>query len=98
MKYAPLAVGLLFCLSASPVVSEEGDVALGARAFRACAACHSLEANRNMTGPSLAGIWNRKAGSLPSFPRYSDVMKSSGVVWDDKTLDEYLKNPSEYAG
>jgi cytochrome c2 len=96
MKYTPLAVGLVLCLSASPVVSEEGDVALGARAFRACAACHSVEANRNMTGPSLAGIWNRQAGSLPSFPRYSDVMKSSGVVWNDKTLDEYLKNPSEF--
>jgi len=96
MKYASLAVGLLFCLSASPVVSKEGDAALGARAFRACAACHSVEANRNMTGPSLAGIWNRQAGSLPSFPRYSDVMKSSGVVWNDKPLDEYLKNPSEF--
>ena len=24
MKYAPLTVGLLFCLSASPVASQEG--------------------------------------------------------------------------
>ena len=96
MKYAPLAVGLLFCLSASPVVSQEGDAALGARAFRACAACHSVEANRNMTGPSLAEIWERKAGSVSSFSGYSDAMKSSDVIWNEKTLDGYLENPAQF--
>ena len=96
MKYAPLIVGLLFCMSASPAVSEEGDAALGARAFRACAACHSVEANRNMTGPSLADIWNRKAGSMSSFPRYSEVMKSSDVIWNEQTLDGYLENPAQF--
>lgn len=49
-----------------------------------------------MTGPSLAEVWNRKAGSLPSFPRYSEAMKSSGLVWNDETLDGYLKNPAEF--
>ena len=60
MKYAPLTVGLLFSVGFA-VVSEEGDAGLGARAFRACTACHSLETNRSMTVPSLAEIWNRKA-------------------------------------
>lgn len=96
MKYALPAAALLFCLSASPAISAESAAELGARAFRACAACHSVEANRNMTGPSLADVWNRKAGSLPSFPRYSDAMKSSGVIWNDKTLDGYLKNPAQF--
>jgi cytochrome c len=49
-----------------------------------------------MTGPSLADIWNRKAGSLSSFPRYSDVMKSSDVIWNAKTLDGYLENPAQF--
>src|SRR5262249_30660311 len=66
------------------------------RVFRACAACHSLEANRNMTGPSLAGVWNRKAGGLASFTRYSDAMKLSGITWDEQSLDGYLKNPAEF--
>ena len=96
MKYAFPAVTLFFLLPASPALTAEGDAALGARAFRACAACHSVEANRNMTGPSLAEVWNRKAGSLASFPRYSDAMKSSGVIWNDETLDAYLKNPAEF--
>jgi cytochrome c len=64
--------------------------------YRACAACHSLEPNRNMTGPSLAEVWNRKAGSLASFPRYSPALKSSGIVWTDDTLDEWIKDPQHF--
>jgi cytochrome c len=37
-----------------------------------------------------------KAGSLPSFPRYSDAMKESGVTWDERTIDAYLKSPSAF--
>ncbi len=77
----------------SPASAANGDSGRGQRVFNACAACHSLEPNRNMTGPSLAQLWNRKAGGLPSFERYSDVLKSSGIVWDDKTLDQWITDP-----
>jgi cytochrome c len=73
--------------------AEGGDPARGAQAFRACAACHSLQPDKNMTGPSLAGLWGRKAGSLPSFARYSPALKSSDIVWNDGTLDAWLKDP-----
>lgn len=76
--------------------TTENNAILGARIFRACAACHSLEADRNMTGPSLAGVWNRKAGGLASFTRYSEVMRLSGITWDEQSLDGYLKNPAEF--
>lgn len=46
-----------------------------------------------MTGPSLADLWGRKAGGLPSFERYSDALKSSGIIWNDKTLDRWLTGP-----
>ncbi len=68
----------------------------GQRAFGACTPCHSLEPDRNMTGPSLANIWNRRAGSLQSFERYSDALKSSEVRWDDKSLDEWIKDPQRF--
>jgi cytochrome c len=77
----------------SPTLAAEGNAARGQRAFNACAQCHSLESNRSMTGPSLAELWNRKAGSLASFPRYSPALASSNVVWNDKTLDEWIKDP-----
>jgi cytochrome c len=37
-----------------------------------------------MTGPSLADLWNRPAGSLQSFDRYSQALKSSGIIWGDR--------------
>src|SRR5256885_10037932 len=73
--------------------AASGDIARGQQDFRACAQCHSLEPNRNMTGPSLAKLWGRKAGSLPSFERYSDALKSSGIIWDDRALDGWLTDP-----
>lgn len=46
-----------------------------------------------MTGPSLAGLWGRKAGSLASFERYSDALKASGIIWDNRSLDAWLTDP-----
>ena len=94
-RIAPVGVTILV-LSTAAALSAEADPGQGARVFRACAACHSLEANRNMTGPSLAGVWNRKAGGLASFTRYSGAMKLSGITWDEQSLDGYLKNPAEF--
>ncbi len=79
-------------LGGQPAFSK-GSPARGQRVFSACAACHSLQPDQNMTGPSLAGLWNRKVGSLSSFDRYSSALKSASIVWDDKTLDEWIKDP-----
>jgi len=46
-----------------------------------------------MTGPSLANVWNRKAGSLSSFNRYSPALKAANIEWNDKTLDEWINDP-----
>jgi cytochrome c len=71
----------------------QGDASRGERLFQNCGACHSLEPNKNLTGPSLSGVFGRRAGSLSSFSRYSDPLKSSGIVWDDNTLDAWLAEP-----
>jgi cytochrome c len=78
-------LGAVWCQSA--LAQSQGDQR-GQRAFGACSPCHSLEPDCHMTGPSLANIWNRRAGSLQSFERYSHALKSSEVRWDDKSLDE----------
>lgn len=77
----------------SPALAAQGNADRGQRVFGACAACHSLEPNRSMTGPTLAGLWDRKSGSLASFPRYSSALKSAGIVWNDNTLDDWFKDP-----
>ena len=80
------------CLGASQSLAA-GNSAQGQRIFGACAACHSLQPDENMTGPSLAGVWNRKAGSLDSFSRYSPALKTANIVWNDKTLDDWITDP-----
>src|SRR6266568_286256 len=93
----PVAIAI-FMLAAvtNRATAEPGDATRGGRMYRACVACHSLEPDRNMTGPSLAKIWNRKSGSLPSFPRYSPALKSAGIIWNDDTLDEWIKDPQHF--
>lgn len=80
-------------LVASQAHAADGNASRGQRVFHACEACHSLEPNRNMTGPSLANLWGRKAGSLASFDRYSAPLKASGVVWNDETLSAWIADP-----
>ena len=90
-RYGVIALATIALLS--PALAQNGDASRGQQDFRACAPCHSLEADRNMTGPSLANLWGRKAGSLPSFERYSEALKSSGIIWDDRALDGWLTDP-----
>ena len=90
------AAALLSTVQIAAAQVQDGDPSRGQGAYRACAACHALEPNRNMTGPSLAGLWGRKAGGLESFRRYSKALKSANVVWDDQTLDPWLKDPQGF--
>ena len=83
------------CMLISPALAADGDPVRGGQAYRACAACHSLAPDRNMTGPSLAGLLGRKAGSLTSFERYSPALKRADIVWEDTSLDRWLTDPAQ---
>jgi cytochrome c len=49
-----------------------------------------------MTGPSLANVWNHKAGSAEGFARYSEAMKRLNAKWDERTLDKWLADPERF--
>jgi cytochrome c len=86
-----VAIGLLLGVE-TQTLAADGNPSRGQRVFAACAACHSLQPGQNMTGPSLADLWSRKAGSVASFSRYSSALKSANIEWNDKTLDEWIKD------
>jgi cytochrome c len=86
----------LLMSSCVPMALAAGDAARGAQLFRQCAACHSVEAGEHLTGPSLAQIWNRKAGSADGFARYSDPLRRSGITWNEATLDKWLAGPEKF--
>jgi cytochrome c len=88
------ALAALATLAFGPWARAAGDATRGARAAQACMACHSFTPGRHMTGPSLGGVWGRKAGSAEGFSRYSEALKRSGLVWDEQHLDAWLKDPA----
>jgi cytochrome c len=96
MRHLLSTIAALGMLHATTTHAANGDPTRGQRVFGACAACHSLEPDRNMTGPSLAELWGRRAGGLESFRRYSPALKSSNVVWDDRALDDWLTDPKAF--
>jgi cytochrome c len=54
-----------------------------------CRSCHADDPASPSYGPSLVGVFGRKAGSVAGFA-YSDALKSSGVVWDEPTLKSWM--------
>jgi cytochrome c len=72
-----------------------GDTRTGKSDFVICSACHSLVPGKNGYGPTLHGLFGRKAGSVPGY-NYSPAMKKSDVVWSDATLFKYLANPKAF--
>ena len=60
--------------------------------FNQCAACHSTERGDHGIGPSLAGLFGRRAGTVAGF-EFSQAMKDSGLTWNQAGLDRYLIDP-----
>lgn len=80
------------------VVVPEGDAKKGAKLFKSkCAQCHTYDKGGNAKqGPNLNGLIGREAGTSDGFGGYSNSMSSSGIVWSDKHLSEFLTNPKKY--
>ena len=87
-----VTAALLIMLLAAGAARADGDAARGQAKFGDCAACHKLEAGANNVGPSLHGVFTRKAGEIADF-RYSPAMKRSGITWTPETLDKFISDP-----
>jgi cytochrome c len=79
-------------MQSAPCVGQEA----GPRpeVFNQCAVCHSTDGS-NGTGPTLKGLFGRRTGSVPGF-RYSRAMRGAGIVWDARSLDDYLRSPQDF--
>ena len=91
-----LAMVAVLILATTRQGGAAGDPQAGAQAFRACAACHTLEPGVHRTGPSLAGVFGRKAGTAEGFHRYSGALRSADLVWSEDTLTRFLADPQAF--
>lgn len=92
----PIALAFVLAVAAGTAFAA-GDPARGQRAYQKCFACHSLVVGeRNLQGPSLVGVWGRRAGALADF-EYSAALVEAGrerdLRWDAATLDAFLADP-----
>jgi cytochrome c len=63
--------------------------------FLRCASCHDISDKPSQkTGPNLAGVYGRRAGSLPGY-MYSPAMKAQTFSWDANMLDRWLARPAD---
>ena len=81
-------------LAAAGSARADGDAARGEKRFEECVACHKLAAGENEIGPSLHGVFDRKAGEIADF-RYSPALRRSGITWTPQTLDTFLADPQK---
>lgn len=77
-----------------PAIAQAQQEAAGEKVFKRCVACHTVdEGGRNKVGPNLWNIFGSTAGQRDIGYKYSDALKSSGIVWDEATMSAYLENP-----
>jgi cytochrome c len=93
-RSAVTASALAVLLAATGVAHADGDVARGEKRFDECVTCHSLKEGVNGVGPSLHGVFGRKAGGLDDF-RYSPAMKRSGLTWTPQALATFIADPQK---
>lgn len=87
-----LLIAALLC-GASLGAAAAQDLAAGAVSFKKCAPCHDVGPNaKNKVGPLLNGLDNRKSGSIEGY-KYTDANKNSGIVWNEASFLEYIKDP-----
>ncbi len=79
---------------ASGASTVDGDAVRGRQVFKKCQACHSMQAGKNLLGPSLANIVGTKAGEVANYT-FSTAMKQSGITWTPEKLDAYLADPQK---
>jgi len=73
-------------LKDEPLNADEGKLLFATN----CAACH--DPARNKTGPALANVVGRKAGSASGFV-YSSALGGSNITWTPELLDKWLADP-----
>lgn len=87
-------------------VLPEGDVLRGQLLFKKhCSQCHTIRRDGinpygTLWGPNLYGVMGRTAAQnqRTSGMKYSRALEESGILWTEKNMMLFLKNPRMFAG
>ncbi|WP_095587867.1 c-type cytochrome [Actibacterium ureilyticum] len=91
-KFDPAIDGERSFLRAADTMSN------GERQFmRKCSICHALDpAPSRKAGPTLHGLFGRRAGTVPDYP-YSPTLRDADIVWNADTVNALFdQGPDHY--
>ena len=80
---------LAFVVAVPAATADDGQAAFNNH----CRTCHSTKAGDNRLGPTLYKIFGAKAAAAPGYAIYSQGLRSSGITWDEATLENFIANP-----
>ncbi len=73
-----------------------GDLAVGEKVFKKCAACHSIvKGGKNNIGPALYNVVGRKVGAVDNY-KYSKALAAYDKEWTFEELNGYLIKPAKW--
>ena len=73
-----------------------GDIDLGKKVFKKCAACHSInKGGKNKIGPALYNVVGRKVGDISDY-KYSKALAAYGKEWTFEELNGFLIKPTKW--
>ena len=73
-----------------------GDVAHGAKVYKKCAACHSINKDgKNKIGPKLYNVVGNATGAASGY-KYSKALASYSKTWTFEELNGFLIKPAKW--
>lgn len=94
VSYLGVALAVAASLVVGPALAG-GDPLAGEQIFKRCAGCHSVIEGPAKLGPHLRNVIGRPVASVVGF-RYSKAMQESGVIWTERTLDQFIQSPNKF--
>ena len=90
-----VAVAPVFAMA---VAASAGSAANGKVLYdKQCLVCHDVAPEFHKEGPSLSGVYGRRAGTAPYFGKYK-ALKGADFDWDGESLDRWLADPRGFLG
>ena len=94
-----IIISVVICLASIGLSSTPAlafDVTAGEKVFKKCKVHHVVDHAKHKTGSHMVKLFGLAAGTVDGYKRYSDAMKSSGIFWNEETLQGYLEKPEAY--